>query len=255
MIDWIQQQPVWLGLTSVIMAGVLLSTIGTVVANIIFTPEELIENNNVGGFKFAFLAQIVASLLAVCIVDSATRFVNFQYKVDREISAITLLAEMERVLPAQAQSLRLARTDYLNAVGNSEWKTMLDGEPSPQASDAIANWYRTALQANPKTPREQLAYAQYLRIFSTIMENRLGRISDATSPFEGLFWLSISIAVLITISFNWFFGSYSLGTQVAMGALLSGGVMTLVYLAIVMASPINSTIGISPDAYLSLALR
>lgn len=255
MIEWIQQQPVWLGLSIVVFSGVMLSTMGTVVANIIFTPEELIENNNVGGFKFAFLAQIVASLLAVCIVDSATRFVNFHYKMDREVAAITLLTQMESVLTAQAQQLKLARVEYVKAVAETEWETMLQGRASQRAEKAITAWYRTALQTNPKTPREQLAYAQYLRIFSTVMENRMGRINDATTPFEGMFWMSITIAVFITIAFNWFFGTYSLTTQVAMGALLSGGVMTLVYLAIIMASPINSEIGMRPDAFLALSLR
>ena len=63
-ITWIQSLPLWLGFVIVVGSGVLLSSVGTLIVNVVFTPEELIQNNVVGGFKFAFLAQIVASLLA-----------------------------------------------------------------------------------------------------------------------------------------------------------------------------------------------
>ena len=79
MISYIQSLPIELGLPAFVGAGVLLSAVGTLVANAIFTPEELIENNAVGGFKYAFLAQIVATLLAFSLVDSGTRFVTFQF--------------------------------------------------------------------------------------------------------------------------------------------------------------------------------
>ena len=59
-------------------------------------------------------------------------------------------------------------------------------------------------------------------------------------------------AVLIAISFNWFFGSHSLATQLAMGTLLTAGVMMLVYLSVVLASPIKSPVGIAPSEYVKL---
>jgi len=60
------------------------------------------------------------------------------------------------------------------------------------------------------------------------------------------------IAILITIGFNWFFGSYSMMTQILMGAMLSDGVMTLVYLAIVLSWPVRGEIGLKPVAYIEL---
>ena len=218
MISFIQALPVEYGLPSVVGAGVLLSAIGTFVANAIFTPEELIENNAVGGFKYAFLAQIVAALLAFSLVDSGTRFVSFQLMADREVAAISLMQKLERFLPAQAEELSAAEQNYVKKVVDYEW----------------------------------LALSQYIRLFSQVVEARTSRVSDSFSPFESLIWISMGAAVIVTISFNWFFGSYSLSTQLAMGALLTSGVMMLVYLSIVLASPVKSPIGIPPSEYMIL---
>lgn len=252
MISLIQSLPIALGLIAVIGSGIVLSTIGTLVANSVFTPEELIENNAVGGFKFAFLAQIVAALLAFCLVDSATRFVSFQFHCDKELAAISLMQKLEAYLPDDAPRLRAAERDYLEKVVNYEWQSMRRGKAAPEVSAALESWYGIAMSAKIPTDRERLALSQYVRLFAQLAENRTGRVSDASSPFENLVWLSVAIAIGITIAFNWFFGSYSLVTQVAMGALLIAGVMMLVYLAIVLASPINSPIGIMPTEYMAL---
>lgn len=252
MISFIQSLPIWQGLPLVMAAGVLLATVGALVAAALFTPEELIENNAVGGFKFAFLAQIVAALLAFALVDSATRFVSFQFRCDRELSAISLMRQLEAFLPQDAVHLHAAQTTYVRKVVDDEWVTMQDGRASEGTTKALEDWYSRAMAVTPHNDQEKLALSQYMRLFSEVVTNRTGRISDSTSPFENLIWLSMSIALMITIAFNWFFGSYSLVTQLAMGALLTAGVMMLVYLSVVLASPIHSPIGIVPSDYVAL---
>ncbi|MEI7601765.1 MAG: hypothetical protein WCJ41_20920 [Aestuariivirga sp.] len=252
MISFIQTLPVFLGLPLVIGSGILLTLLGTLVAGTLFTPAELIENNAVGGFKFAFLAQIVAALLAFSLVDSATRFVSFQFRCDRELAAISLMQKVENFLPVEASRLRLAESEYLKSVINDEWSKMREGKQSEGTTKALEDWYAKAMATTPRNDQERLALSQYMRLFAEVVINRTGRISDSTSPFENLIWLSVGIAVIITIAFNWFFGSYNLLTQLAMGALLTTGVMTLVYLSVVLASPINSPIGILPTSYITL---
>ena len=252
MISFIQALPVEYGLPSVVGAGVLLSAIGTFVANAIFTPEELIENNAVGGFKYAFLAQIVAALLAFSLVDSGTRFVSFQLMADREVAAISLMQKLERFLPAQAEELSAAEQNYVKKVIDYEWPAMREGKPAPEAKIALEEWYVAAMSTRTTGDKERLALSQYIRLFSQVVEARTSRVSDSFSPFESLIWISMGAAVIVTISFNWFFGSYSLSTQLAMGALLTSGVMMLVYLSIVLASPVKSPIGIPPSEYMIL---
>lgn len=252
MIAYIQSLSVTYGLLLVVGSGVLLSTLGTLVANSLFTPEELIENNAVGGFKFAFLSQIVAALLAFCLVDSATRFVSFQFRCDKELAAVTLMQKLETFLPGNAERLRAAEKTYLANVVTLEWPAMRTGMSSPEVTQALENWFATAMSTKLETETDKIALAQYIRLFSQVAENRTGRVSDAYSPFENLVWISVGLAIIITISFNWFFGSYSLVTQLTMGALLTAGVMMLVYLAIALSSPINSPIGIMPNDYQAL---
>lgn len=249
MIFFIQSLPVAQGLPLVIGAGVLFSMLGTLVASALFTPEELIENNAVGGFKFAFLAQVVAALLAFSLVDSATRFVSFQFHCDRELAAISLMQRLVAFLPEDAASLGQAQNAYIQKVLDDEWLTMQEGRASDEATKALEDWYSRSMAATPRTDQEKLALTQYMRLFSELVGNRTGRISDSSSPFENLIWLSMGIALVITIAFNWFFGSYSLITQLAMGALLTAGVMMLVYLSVVLASPVHSPYGILPTDY------
>lgn len=252
MISYIQTLPVEYGLPLVVGAGVLLSTIGTFVANSIFTPEELIENNAVGGFKYAFLAQIVAALLAFSLVDSGTRFVSFQFKTDREVSTISLMQKLERFLPAEAGKLSAAEQNYIKKVIDYEWSSMREGKAAPEVTIALENWYVAAMSTKTVSEREKLALSQYMRLFHQVVEARTSRVSDSFSPFESLIWISMGAAVIVTISFNWFFGSYSLSTQLAMGALLTSGVMILVYVSIVLSSPVKSPIGVTPAEYIIL---
>lgn len=255
MISYIQSLPIELGLQVDVGAGVLLSAAGTLVANAIFTPEELIENNAVGGFKYAFPAQIVAALLAFSLVDSGTRFVSFQIKSDSEIAAISLTQKLRQYMPADTDRLRAAENTYLRKVIEHEWLTMHDGKASPEATRALESWYEAVISTRAQNDQKSVALSQYLRLFSQVVEARTSRVSDSYSPFENLIWQSIGAAVLITISFNWFFVSYSLATQLAMGTLLTAGVMMLVYLSVVLASPINSPIGIAPTEYAGLLER
>jgi hypothetical protein len=253
-ITWIQSLPLWLGFIIVVGSGVLLSSAGTLIVNMIFTPEELIQNNVVGGFKFAFLAQIVASLLAFSLVDSASRFSSFQQRCDRELAAISLLEKLEVALPSSTTRLRSARRDYLRSVVDKEWSAMKVGQQSPEAEANLGKWFMLAISIEPRREREKLELSQYVRTFSQVVENRLGRLNDASSSFEGLVWTSLSIAILITITFNWFFGSNSLSTQVAMGTLLAGGVMSLVFLVITLSSPLVGDLAVQPDIYIKMAL-
>jgi hypothetical protein len=252
MIPFLQDLPIWLGMSLVLGIGILLSTGGTLLVNAIFTPAELIENNVVGGFKFAFLAQIVATLIAFSVVDSATRFSSFQLRAEREISAISLLGKMENILPSGVQALNEARRAYLQSVIDREWPAMANGDASPETEAALQRWYVAAISIKPETWQQAFALTQYTRLFGQLVESRIGRITDASSPFEFIIWTNMFIAVLITIGFNWFFGSNSLGTQILMGAMLSAGVMSLVYLAIILASPVRGEIGLKPLAYVEL---
>ena len=199
MISFIQALPVEYGLPSVGVAGVLLSAIGTFVANAIFTPEELIENNAVGGFKYAFLAQIVAALLAFSLVDSGTRFVSFQLMADREVAAISLMQKLERFLPAQAGKLSAAEQNYVKKVVDYEWPAMREGKSAPEAKIALEEWYVAAMSTRTTGDKERLALSQYIRLFSQVVEARTSRVSDSFSPFESLIWISMGAAVIVTI--------------------------------------------------------
>jgi hypothetical protein len=243
MIEWIQNQNVFFAFVVVTVVAVLISITGTLVVNSIFTDDELIENNIIGGFKYSFLAEIVAALLGFAVVESATRFVSFQNRVDREIMAHTLVAEIERALGPTAADLRAARQAYIRSVVQHEWSAMQRDEPSPQTGAALKAWYQVAVNLSLSENRNEALMNAYFRNAGLVIENRIGRLGSAGSPFAGLVWASIWVALSITIVFNWFLGSRSLFAQVVMGGLLTTAVTMLAFLAVVLASPARSALG------------
>lgn len=245
MIEWIQTQNVFFSFVVVTSVAVLVSAAGTIVVNSIFTHDELIENNIIGGFKYSFLAEIVAALLGFAVVESATRFVSFQNRVDREITAHMLIGEIEKALGPSAADLKAAREAYIRSVVQHEWPAMQRDESSPQTAAALKTWYQRAVKVSLSDKRNDALMNAYFRNAGLVIENRMGRLGSAGSPFSGLVWASIWVALSITIVFNWFLGSRSLFAQVVMGGLLTTAVTMLAFLAVVLASPARSALGVT----------
>jgi len=252
MIEWVQTQNVFVAFILVTIVAVFVSITGTLVVNSIFTHDEMIENNIIGGFKYGFLAEIVAALLGFAVVESATRFVSFQHRVDREITAHMLVAEIERALGPTAADLRTARETYIRSVVQHEWPAMQRDELSPQTGAALKDWYQRAVKLSLSENRNEALMNAYFRNAGLVIENRTGRLGSAVSPFTGLVWASIWVALSITIVFNWFLGSRSLFAQVVMGGLLTTAVTMLAFLAVVLASPARSTLGVTASDFASL---
>ena len=252
MFQYLQSLPLNISIFLITGSGVLIFLIGSFVVNSIYTPEELALNNEVAGAKFTFLAQTVTTLVAFVLIDSATRFVSFQYAADREISAISRLESLHSVYPEPTAKLRFLKNAYIKSVMQGEWRTLENGAGSPETAKALENWFREYIAMPPKNDVERSMLNIYGRVFSEMSDARLRRISDSSSPFDFLCQMCVLMAGAITIIFCWFFGSTNFLMKAILGGLLVGATFALIALSIVLASPVRGDLAYKPEIYAKL---
>ena len=66
-IQWLNDLPVGTGAVIVIGGGIALAIIGTLIVNAYFTPAQLVSNNIIGGFKYAFLSSVYAGYIGLLL--------------------------------------------------------------------------------------------------------------------------------------------------------------------------------------------
>ena len=67
LIQWINDLPVGTGILVVVGGGILIAILGTLTVNYYFTPNQLIVNNIIGGFKYAFLSSVYAGYIGLLL--------------------------------------------------------------------------------------------------------------------------------------------------------------------------------------------
>lgn len=148
--QWLLALPVWAAASVLIGIGGFATASGILVVNAIWTPLELAENNNVGGFKFAFLGQVVSALLGFVLLEAGTTYIAAQGHVRTEVSALrqvgVILGQMD---PLAAAPLLKAEQRYMLAVVEHEWPALAKGQESEAATDSLKEFYRTFLVAQP----------------------------------------------------------------------------------------------------------
>lgn len=247
--------PIWGAAAVLIGIGAFATASGILVVNGIWTPRELAENNNVGGFKFAFLGQVVSALLGFVLLEAGTTYIAAQNHVRNEVAALrqmgVIVGQMDR---AVAAPLLKAEQHYMLAVVEREWPALSHGEESEAAGEALRDLYRVFLTAQPAEERDRALLQQAMPQLDKVVEMRTSRVGDASEDLAGLIWFAIVVAVGVSIIYTWFFGSNLLIPQVLMGMLLSTAIMALVTLAVVLGHPFAGELAISNKGYW-LALR
>jgi hypothetical protein len=243
----IQEAPVYIGAFFFIGTMVLIFLLGAIAMSSIFTERELVNNNFIGALKFAFLAEIIGALLIFSLADSAVRYSSFQSKINKEISILKVMQDLERKMGKFGLSLKKEREKYMFSVRKSEWLSMKDGNASSVTDNAMEKW--VSLISFPLTEKESYPVYAYLRLFLDLNDTRSGRLSDSSSAFSNLIWLSSFIGLFISIVMGWFLGSYNFSIQLLLGSLLTFVVSFIIYLSIIMSCPVSASVGFPSSIY------
>ena len=251
---WLATQPFWSGFIIFVGSGLAVSLIGLLIVNAYFPQIDLIANNLVGGFKFAFLAQVYSALLAFVLIEAGHRFATESALVSSEA---TTLLYLDRAVAATADSEQAAQfhTDignYARLVVDQEWATMAHGDDSPEASKAFLALFSSYVAIRPKNDSEQANLSLPSQLLLNAMDKRVSRLNASSETLTPVIWAVTFIGTAISIAFNWFFGSRTLLTQLVMAALLTGAILAMLFLAMTLSHPFEGDLQISPAPFEAL---
>ncbi|MBF0306990.1 MAG: DUF4239 domain-containing protein [Alphaproteobacteria bacterium] len=252
---WLAQRPTWIIASLLFGLGILFTLGGVLLTNAYLTPQRLIANNAVASFKFAFVAEIFAGLMAFLLVGAGDRHFTANSQVFSEVAMLDGLRVVVDVMPeVERRPFEQALSEYALAVAGSEWESMSRGEESPFAAHAfeamLAQWFALA----PSTPQENSAVLLGNQMIAVAAEARVARLNNNVSQaVASLSWFTLLGLAAATIAFNWFFGTGSLRSQLGMALVLSVGIMTCTVLAFLLSFPFAGERAIDPAPFMALA--
>ncbi len=253
---WLASQPLWISTVLVVGTGVMVAALGNILVGFYYTQAELAANNIIGGFKFGFLGELYAVMVALVLVGTWDIYQSARTTVQSEVAALSYLDQAARIFdPDDAQRIHEALRRYIGAVIGLEWSTMQVGRPSQEAERAFAEVIQAFLQVD--SPRANIGAVQQSlgQTFQQVAEYRQLRVSTISRSLSYLVWYMIMFATLAAIVFPWFFGNGNRSFQVLMAMLLAAIIMLILLVGLKLSHPFTGETGISPDPFLLLMQR
>lgn len=252
---WLINQPIEIILLIIVGGGLVFVVGGIVLSNNYLTAEELISNTLVGTFKFMFLAQIFTGVLAFIMVEAGNRYANAEAYIDNEIRGLQLLSKVASHMPRENQvRFSDAMKEYAASVAETEWPMMARGDDSPVSRAAFRRMLGAYFSFTPIDVADRSVVAFGNLAVAMVVEARTNRLNNNQSKqFSDFIWVSLLSLVVITAMFNWFFGTRSLYSQVAMGISLGTAILTCIFLVFLLSNPFAGDTAIRPAPFLELA--
>jgi hypothetical protein len=247
---WLATQPLWVAATMMIGGGVMISVLGTLIVNTIYLPQELIQNNLLGGFKFAFLSSVYAGYLGLLLYGVYQQYEQTRGFIDLEVTQLTQLDRMAVVLPKTTRdNIRESLKDYARTVIDVEWPQLKRGHGSPEAAAALDNLFYVYLSIQPVTDKEKFVMESSVNSFKDIRENRQHRIRLSGGSLNPLLWGVALLGAIASIVFPWFFGGANITSPILMSTLLAALTMSVLLVILKLSYPFVGEYGILPVSF------
>ena len=238
----------WLAGVLLLVAGPLLSMLGTVAVRRRYSLDQLRHNNEVAGFKFATVGVLYAVLLAFAVLVVWEKLNEAESNVALEAGAATAVFRLAEGMgnPA-AEEVHAAMADYVDSAIDADWAAMQRGVESPETVAALSDVYRAVLRYTPPDARGGALLAAALAELDTLTQARRARIVVAGGIVPGVIWFTLFFGAVVTLGFTFFFGSENLRAQ----ALMTGALAVLIFsgLLVIIAidRPFAGTVKVSPE--------
>lgn len=251
---WLIHRPTWLTALIIMGTGIILAVVVVLLAHNYFTGEQLSANNEVASYKFMFIAEIFAGLMAFFLVGAGTRYNDSQTYVQDEVAAWRALSQVVDEFPAErANAFRYALSRYADSVVRTEWPSMETGDESPISRQLFSEVLDRYFVLEPADEHQQsllLLGNQFASMATMARTNRMNNnLNDATAA---LMWFTLSVMVLFSILFNAFFGSYNILNQLVMGFLVAITMLSCVFLTYVLGNPWSGPNALSTAPFTAL---
>jgi hypothetical protein len=241
--------PLWLSFLLVVVIPTIVFTSGLVVVRRLFSLERLTTNNEVAGFKFAVVGVTYAVLLGFAVIVVWEKFRDAEASVAQEASAVIALERLSIGLePEVGAMVRQRLYTYVQATIVNDWPAMAKAETSNVAARALDNLYAAVLTDTPDTPRGSAILNEMLNRLDVLTAARRDRLLLSTGVVPGVLWSVLFGGAAVTLTFTFFFGLKSLGTQIIMTAMLATLIFMALYVAVEIDHPFTGPVSVGPDA-------
>jgi len=212
--------------------------------------DVLAQNNDLGTTYFGVIGTIYAIFLGFTVVLVWEDLDQAESIVNQESSTIVSLYYTAQALPAPAgdraqQQLRA----YTVAVRDVEWETMAHGEGSSEAQEALGTVWETLTRAEPATAGQVAMHTEAVARLSEVSRQRQLRLQASEASVSGIFWAVLLVGAVVTVGFACFFSMPSVRTQMAMTGLMTGMIMSGLFLVLVLDRPFTGSIRTEPEAF------
>ena len=253
-IQWANDLPIGTGILLVVGGGLLVAMLGTLTVNYYFTPAQLIVNNIVGGFKYAFLSSVYAGYIGLLLFGVYQKYDDVRSDIIIEVNALTSLDRIASAFPkATKDELRKELRDYARHVAEVEWPQMQRRTLGFVSSPPLDDIYYTYLAIEPQTEKELSSFQYSLQLLQIVRDNRGHRIRLSFGALTPLLWGVAVVGTIISMIFPWFFGGPNVYVPILMSALVGIVTMSVFLVILKLSYPFAGEYGIPPAAYLDFA--
>jgi hypothetical protein len=215
----------------VVVAAIGLSVAGLLLVRGLAPSAWLRANNEVAGNYLQTLGGIYAVLLAFVVYVVWQQHNDTRDSVEKEANEIS---DLDRILqgfpePVRSHARRHMRA-YVGAVVSEEWGAMTQGEASRSAERALEQIWLALEILEPRTPREEILFAEALARFNDLSDDRNHRLLESRLRLPRSMWGLLIADGVLTVASMWLFGLDSLLAHALMTSALAGSVAFILYL-------------------------
>lgn len=241
--------PLWLSFLLVVIIPTIVFTCGLIVVRRLFSLERLTTNNEVAGFKFAVVGVTYAVLLGFAVIVVWEKFRDAEAAVAQEASAVVALQRLSQGMDATGEAnVHEKLVSYVQVTLADDWPAMAKAETNAAPSRALNGLYDAVLAYAPTTPRGAAIMAEMLYRLDSLTEARRTRLLLSTGVVPGVLWSVLFAGAFVTLTFTFFFGLKSLGTQIIMTGMLATLIFMALYVAIEIDHPFTGPVSVGPEA-------
>ena len=250
MFFWLASQPLWIAVAILVGGSIIIAVFGTVIVNNLYLPTELIQNNILGGFKFAFLSSVFAGYLGLLLFGVYQQYEQTRSFIDQEVTQLTQIDRLAVALPRTTrENVRDRLKDYARTVVEVEWPELRNGRGSPEVGLALDNLMYTFLAMEPVTDRERFVMETSINLSLTIRENRQHRLRVSGGSLNPMLWGVALIGASASLIFPWFFGGPNMWIPILMSSLLATLTASVLLVILKMSYPFVGDFGIPPTSF------
>jgi Protein of unknown function (DUF4239) len=270
---WLAGLPTLILWTIVVLPATALSLGGLHLVRNRIAPSDAKAYNDVIGFGHGIIGVVYAVLLGFTIVVSWEQFDAADRNVSQEASAIADLFNNNKLLvstfreqneasgkdlPPSGRALNTmqwALQDYVAAVVDNEWSTLMEGREDGRAKSAYAFiWaaYNKYSESATLTPLQATFFGESLRKLNELGDHRRARLLDARKSMPPRFWTVLVGGGVLVIAFSLLYGVPNASVHAMIVTTLAALVSICLALIVSLEHPYRGDTGITSQAFVDL---